>query len=148
MIKTKWLIPGHSLEDAYRIRTEVFVKEQNVPVDLEMDALDASAQHLVVYDHDSAVATGRLVITNGQYLLGRIAVLKEHRGKHLGDLVVRMLVRRAFEMGAQEVHLHAQTWVQKFYEKLGFTTYGEIYDEAGIDHINMVKKEDVGGHCC
>ena len=148
MIITKWLLPGDDLKDAYVIRTEVFVKEQNVPMEIEMDELDKTAQHVVVYNGTKPIATGRLVIKEEGYLLGRIAVLKEQRGLHLGDLVVRMLVRKAFDMGAQEVHLHAQTKVQKFYEKLGFLAYGDIYDEAGIEHINMVKKDDVAGRCC
>lgn len=148
MIKTRWLTQGNDLSDAYQIREEVFVKEQNVPMELEKDELDPIAQHIVVYENNIPLATGRLVIQDGQYLLGRIAVLKEHRGKGLGDLVVRMLVRRAFDLGAKEVHLHAQTKVQKFYEKLGFTAYGDVYHEANIEHINMVKREDVKGDCC
>ncbi|MBZ4646053.1 MAG: family acetyltransferase YjcF [Clostridia bacterium] len=147
MITTKWLTKGEDLSHAYKIREEVFIKEQNVPEELEKDELDKTAHHVVVYENNIPVATGRLVVTGGQYLLGRIAVLSEYRGKHLGDLVVRMLVRKAFDLGAQEVHLHAQTKVQKFYEKLGFVPYGETYMEAGIEHINMVKREDVKGHC-
>ncbi|WHH61082.1 GNAT family N-acetyltransferase [Petroclostridium sp. X23] len=148
MITTKWLTGEQDLSHPYYIRTEVFIKEQHVPQNIEIDQLDKTAHHVVVYEKNTPVATGRLVIANQQYLLGRIAVLKEHRGKKLGDLVVRMLIRKAFDLGAQEVHIHAQTQAQAFYEKLGFIPYGKIYTEAGIAHINMVKKEDVKGNCC
>lgn len=148
MITTKWIVNGQDLSDPYYIREKVFIEEQNVPEFIEKDDLDKTAHHVVVYNNDKPVATGRLIITKKQqYILGRIAVLKEHRGQHFGDLVVRMLVRRAFDMGAKEIHIHAQTKVQRFYEKLGFTPYGQIYQEAGIDHINMVRTEDIQNHC-
>ncbi|NLY43292.1 MAG: GNAT family N-acetyltransferase [Clostridiaceae bacterium] len=148
MVTTKWLSKFDKSSDAYLIRKEVFIKEQNIPEELEVDSLDESAHHLVVYENDTPVATGRLIIKDGKYYAGRIAVLKEHRGKHFGDLVVRMLVRKAFDLGAKEVHLHAQTRVKEFYEKIGFKAYGETFLDAGIEHISMVIKEDVHGHCC
>ncbi|MGE4283246.1 MAG: GNAT family N-acetyltransferase [Clostridia bacterium] len=148
MIKTKWSKGIQDFYDAYGIRKKVFIEEQNIPEAIEKDELDSIAYHVVIYENNIPIATGRLVIQNTEYLLGRIAVLKERRGEHFGDLVVRMLVRKAFDFGAQEVHLHSQLQAQKFYEKLGFIPYGKVYQEAGIDHIHMIKKEDVKSHCC
>jgi len=73
-------------------------------------------------------------------LIGRIAVLKEYRGKQLGKLVVEKLLERAAELQAKEVHVHAQTYAAGFYEKLGFVAYGETFMESAIEHIGMMKK--------
>lgn len=147
MIATKWFHNTEEIEDAKNIREEVFVKEQNVPYDIEMDGLDYSAYHVVAYDGEKPAATGRMIIENGEFIVGRVAVLKKYRGEGYGDLVVRMLVRKCFNLGAKEVKIHAQLQAQKFYEKIGFQAFGEVFDEAGIQHINMVCKEDVHGNC-
>ncbi len=147
MIETKWYKGNEDTKDAFLIRREVFIKEQGVPEEIEMDDQDETADHVVIYDRHKPIGTGRLILVDGQYIIGRIAVLQEARGAKIGDLIVRVLVRKAFDKGAQEVHLHAQTRVQGFYEKIGFVPFGEVYDEAGIPHISMVKKEDVAG-CC
>lgn len=147
MITTKWFDGTEALDDAYAIRREVFMQEQNVSEEDEMDGTDSGAVHLVVYDGGIAVATGRLLKDNEKYVLGRVAVRKEHRGEGYGDLVMRMLVRKAFMMGASEQYIHAQISARGFYEKLGFVAYGEEYMEAGIPHIHMVHTGDVGG-CC
>lgn len=148
MVETKWFYGAEGIQDALLIRRDVFVEEQKVPKEIEYDEWDQKAFHLVVYDQGIPKATGRCILKEGIYSLGRIAVVKEARGQGFGDLVVRMLVRKAFQQGAKEVHLHAQLQVQDFYEKLGFEAYGEVYEEAGIDHISMVRKEDVMGSCC
>lgn len=148
MIKGIWLKGFEDIDHALAIRTKVFIHEQGVDPEIEMDELDQQAEHLVVYDDDQPVATGRLIKDKENYLMGRIAVLKEFRGQKLGDFVVRVMLRRAFDEGAKEIHIHAQLQVQGFYEKLGFKAYGDVYQEAGIDHINMVCKEECSGGCC
>lgn len=147
MIEAKWMLGTEELTDAFYIRKEVFIKEQQISEAIEYDEWDPKAFHVVVYEQGQPKATGRLIKQKDQYLLGRIAVLKEARGKGLGDLVVRMLIRKAFDLGATEVHIHAQISARPFYEKLGFEAYGDCYDEAGILHISMVKKEDIQGSC-
>ena len=147
MIRTEWFFAGDDLTDAHCIRREVFIKEQNVPESVEMDEEDKNADHIVVYDGRRPVATGRIVRREGRFILGRIAVLKEERGKRYGDLVVRMLTRRAFELGAQKQYIHAQLSVKAFYEKIGYVAYGEEYLEVGIPHVNMVHEGDVRGNC-
>ncbi len=147
MISSKWFTGNDDLSDPFYIRRKVFVEEQGVPAEIDFDGSDADARLVVIYERDSPVATGRIVVNNGAYTLGRIAVLKEKRGSHYGDLVVRMLIRKCFDLGVGEQFVHAQTKVQKFYEKLGFVAYGAEYLEAGISHISMVHKGDVTGNC-
>lgn len=147
MIRTKWIDGDRNLDAAIAIRKEVFIREQNVPQDIEIDGTDAYALHLVVFDDSLPVATGRILKTGDEFVLGRIAVLKEHRGLGYGDLVVRMLIRRAYEMGADKQIIHSQLHASGFYEKLGFKRFGEEYSEAGIPHINMIHEGDITGNC-
>jgi predicted GNAT family N-acyltransferase len=116
------------------IRTAVFVAEQGVPPALEMDAMDAKSLHAVAFEGDRAVATGRL-LPDGH--IGRMAVLKEHRGKGLGGAVLARLMEAAKERGDAEVMLAAQVHAVPFYAARGFEAYGEVYREAGIAHRNM-----------
>lgn len=148
MVRTKWCIGDNDLIDSYTIRAKVFINEQGIPVELEMDNKDFKAQHVIIYNDEKAVATGRLSIDK-VYTIGRVAVLKEERRNGYGDLVVRMLVRRAFDLGANKVMIHAQKKAVKFYETIGFTIIGEEYIEegTGIPHINMIKNEDITSNC-
>lgn len=138
-ITRQWIAPGGDLTDASLIRRVVFIEEQNVSEEEEWDELDPLCDHLVLYVNGKPAATGRIV-WGEPVLLGRIAVLREHRGSGLGAEVVSRLVEKAFAAGAGEVHLHAQIQARGFYEKLGFTAYGEEYEEAGIPHISMFKR--------
>lgn len=146
MFYTEWKYYPN-LQDCYKIRTKVFIEEQMVSREEEPDEYDAVADHVVVYEQKQPIAAGRLVIKEEGFMLGRIAVLPEHRGLGYGDLVVRLLVRRAFDLGAKEVYLHAQTHAVAFYEKLGFKTVGEKFIEAGIEHIEMRCNSDITGNC-
>lgn len=152
MIQTRWIHGEDDLTDAYDIRRKVFIEEQGVSEEEEMDGTDGLSVHLVVYGGNAMqenipVACGRILVENGLYTLGRIAVLKEHRGKGYGDLVVRMLIRKAFDSGAEVQYIHSQLHARSFYEKLGFIAYGEEYEEAGIPHISMKHEGDVSGKC-
>ena len=138
-MKIEWIKGIAGLEPGFYIRSKVFVEEQKVPEELEIDEYDNIANHIVIYDKEKPVATGRLVNIEGEDLLGRIAVLKDYRNRGIGKLVVESLIGKAEEKGLEEVHLHAQLTAVKFYEKLGFESYGEIFDDAGIDHISMKK---------
>jgi predicted GNAT family N-acyltransferase len=119
------------------IRLEVFVHEQHVPLEEEIDALDAVCMHAVAFDGDGrALATGRL-LPDGH--IGRMAVLKGARGKGLGSAVLQTLVQQAQKKGFVEVVLSAQTHAQAFYARHGFVPEGVEYLDANIPHILMRK---------
>jgi predicted GNAT family N-acyltransferase len=120
---------------AYLIRLDVFVHEQGVPEELELDDDDPVAWHAVVLDHGKAIATGRL-LRNGK--IGRLAVLKEYRGLGLGSELLKTLVSYGRQEGINQFFLHAQTSAIGFYEQLGFKAIGLVFNEADIDHIKMV----------
>lgn len=140
MVDVVWFAGDEDITDALLIRRRVFVEEQHVPEELEfISEEDERALHVVVYNDGEAVATGRILldIVNNDCMLGRIAVMPEHRGHSYGGLIVRLLACRAYDLGYEEQHLHAQISARGFYEKLGFVAYGEEFDDAGIPHIAM-----------
>ena len=119
------------------IRTTVFVEEQKVPVDLEWDGLDEHAYHVIAFAADGTpIGTGRLL---QDAHIGRMAVLKEWRGRGVGSALLDMLLVVANKMGYGEVKLNAQTRVINFYLRKGFAAEGEEFMEAGIPHIAMTR---------
>jgi len=164
-IQGKYLLGGlHDISECLAIRKEVFGKEQNFPTAAGEDKEDASAIFALAYETEMKeladgnveenllpVGTGRLIFLDEFYKIGRIAVKKEYRGKKYGDFIVRMLVDKAFSMGAKEVFVGAQQHAIPFYEKIGFLLTGEEYYEDEICH-KMMKimpttcKRDCGKH--
>jgi predicted GNAT family N-acyltransferase len=129
--------------DAGRIRELVFVREQGVPPELEMDAEDAHCDHALAYAEDGlAVATGRL-LPDGH--IGRMAVLKAWRGKGVGALVLQALLERTRQRGHAYARLNAQLYAVGFYRRYGFEVAGAEFMEAGIAHVGMQRKLSPGG---
>jgi predicted GNAT family N-acyltransferase len=133
------------LAAAYAVRSDVFVGEQGVPPDLELDELDGTADHFVAYDGDRAVGAGRLVVEPAGFEgsdpdlgpvghLGRLAVRPETRGTGLGVDLVAAVEARAGERGLRVMVLSAQTQALGFYERLGYAAYGPVFDDAGLPH--------------
>ena len=127
---------------AAALRHEVFVEEQEVPVELELDELDDQALHAVVFNKlGQSVATGRLLQAQTHVSkIGRMAVSKPLRGGNLGRKLVEAFIEVARQRGDHEVILHAQCSAEGFYRKLGFKSHGDVFDDAGIDHIEMTLK--------
>ncbi|MBO4253631.1 GNAT family N-acetyltransferase [Streptomyces griseorubiginosus] len=136
------------LEACFAVRKEVFVGEQGVPEDIEYDAYDPVAVHvLAVRDDGVPLGTGRLLhgeaaaakvdgdLSVGS--LGRLAVTREARGLGVGVALVRAIEDAARARGLTAVDLHAQTHALGFYERLGYEAYGPEYPEAGIPHRAM-----------
>jgi predicted GNAT family N-acyltransferase len=122
-------------EEASRIRFAVFVDEQKVPPEIEMDEHDAQCVHALAYARDGrAVGTGRL-LPDGH--IGRMAVAKDWRGRGIGAAILAALVDAARRRGDVEVALSAQTHALGFYRRHGFSPEGEVYEEAGIPHQAM-----------
>ena len=124
---------------AERLRMEVFVQEQGVPREIEIDEFDTVSRHVVITNRlGHAIATGRLVSdAPGVARIGRMAVAREMRGSRVGRQVLDALIQAARDRGDREAVLHAQVHAQNFYGRAGFVAEGEVYDEAGIDHITM-----------
>ena len=119
------------------IRVKVFVIEQHVPEELEWDEYDESAWHAVAKLNEQVVGTGRLILDQSKAKIGRMAVDKNCRGNGVGSEILRALINLGKEKGAQEFILHAQTHAITFYAREGFESYGPIFDEAGIPHVEM-----------
>ena len=138
MLTLQWFFGDRDpLTDAHLIRNEVFINEQSVPVADEHDGTDGSCVHLVAYEGDIPVSTGRIMINNDDFVIGRVATIKSHRGRGIATGVMQALIDACVTMGSHRQTLHAQTHARKFYEKLGFTAYGEEFMDAGIPHIAM-----------
>ncbi len=117
-----------------QIRFEVFVAEQGVDPSLEVDGRDPECVHAIAYDEDKPIGTGRL-LPDGH--IGRMAVLKEHRSKGVGQKILLKLVEAAREKGWKQVELSSQIQAVAFYERFGFQRLGDVYVEAGIAHVDM-----------
>ena len=126
---------------ALTIRFEVFVAEQHVPLDIEIDKYDRNGSntvHAIVYDGNQAIAAGRFYEKDSDTVqIGRMAVRKDVRGKGTGRVLLDALITEARKRGYHQANLHAQMHAQGFYEKAGFTAIGEEFDDAGIPHIEM-----------
>mmetsp|Transcript_8019 Transcript_8019/g.12892 ORF Transcript_8019/g.12892 Transcript_8019/m.12892 type:complete len:148 (+) Transcript_8019:2033-2476(+) len=123
--------------DARDIRFEVFVHEQGVPAEMELDDYDAVSLHAVAYTQDSTpVATGRL-LPDGH--IGRMAVLKQARRAGVGGMIMDALIERGFQQGHQILMLHSQVQAKEFYESRGFVAQGKEFMEAGISHVLMTR---------
>jgi len=128
---------------ALAIRIRVFVLEQRVPAQIELDADDQRAIHLLALRSGNAVGTARVVVKHGKAKIGRMAVLKNHRGKGVGAALLRRALALSGHANARQIFLNAQVAVVGFYEKLGFHAVGLVFDEAGIPHRRMIfGKED------
>lgn len=127
-------------EDAFAVRIAVFVEEQRIPRDEELDELDASAVHCVGYDDGTSVAAGRLVIDEGYGKIGRMAVLPDYRGRGIGARLLEALEQEGVARGLRHFRLSAQLHARGFYESCGYRPVGDVYDEVGIPHIAMEKR--------
>jgi len=122
-------------KDLRAVREPVFVIEQNVPIEEEWDALDPLCHHVIARDFNhKPIGTGRLT---PEHKIGRMAVVREWRGKAVGAALLQVLIDKARELGWHEVSLNSQVSAIGFYEKFGFVSYGEEYEEAGIMHKSM-----------
>ncbi len=126
--------------EARLIREEVFVKEQGFKE--EFDEVDEFAMHMVLYKDGVPVGTGRLYPGDNdeEFILGRIAVLPDYRGLHLGTKILSLLEEEAQQQGAVSVALSAQRRIQGNYEKQGYTATGDTYFEEFCEHVRMVKE--------
>jgi predicted GNAT family N-acyltransferase len=125
---------------ALALRHEVFVVEQRVPIDEEIDEHDdRDALHLVAVEDGRVVATARVVMDGATAKLGRVAVAVPARRRGLASRLIDESERHARALGARRVALAAQTGALSLYERAGYTPYGERFMDAGIEHLMMEK---------
>jgi len=130
-----------ALYAALRLRQQVFVVEQHI-IYLDLDGLDQDACHMLGWEGDTLQAYQRCLAPGAYFsesAIGRIVVSPGARGRGLG----RELVRRGIELNLnrwpdQDIRINAQAYLEEFYRSLGFVSQGEVYDEEGIDHIEML----------
>jgi predicted GNAT family N-acyltransferase len=122
-----------------RVRETVFIDEQRVPRELEFDDRDAHCRHVLVFDGDLAVGTGRLDLDYGGKV-GRVAVVATHRRTGVGRAVMEKLHSIAREAHHSRLWCNAQLTAVPFYEELGYVRTGPIFVEAGIDHVRMERE--------
>ncbi|GEN82911.1 N-acetyltransferase [Sporosarcina luteola] len=141
MIEVKIACSDLEREDAYQVRKKVFVEEQGVPISLEIDEFDKSATHFIVYDENQPIGAGRIrEINKGIGKVERVCILRELRGKHLGNLIMHELEKHAKSVGMTKIILNAQSYAVPFYEKLGYIVTSPEFMDADIPHRAMEKE--------
>ena len=128
------------LEACFDLRRIVFVAEQNVPVEEEIDIFDETAIHILAIDKARPLGTARIIIDGEIAKIGRVCVLATVRGQGIGALLIRKALQIATDLdGVTQAKLGAQIHAIGFYESLGFNAIGPAYLDAGIKHKDMVQ---------
>jgi len=131
--KVKKVENKEELQKVFDIRKKVFIKEQNVPENIEMDSYDKTSKHFIAYLDDIAIGCAR-IRKNDYIKLERIAIIKKYRNKGYGKKLTEWLIKYC---NHKKIVIHSQIYAADFYEKFGFKRVGDIFDEAGITHIKM-----------
>ena len=142
-MKIFWTKETHSdiYKDALKIRYKVFVDEQKVPVDLEIDELESMCMHGVIYDSSKAIATIRIYpLKSTEYKIQRVAVLSDYRSKGVGRLLMQEVENKIKRKNNQRLILDSQNKAIPFYKKLGYKISSSEFMDAGIPHHRMTKE--------
>lgn len=131
------IVSARHLPTCHSIRHRVFVIGQNVPVDLDLDGLDSTADHVLAWHGGEAVGTARIRWLPDYAKVERVAVLEYARGLGIGRELMACIHRRVAAVGVVRIELNAQVQVVPFYERLGYVPYGDLFVDAGIDHRAM-----------
>lgn len=136
----QWLNHKDDLTPCFNLRKKVFIDEQHF--NSEFDELDSISQHLLMTEEGLPIGTARLFPSSDSaiYIVGRICVSKECRGKQIGKQMMTEVEKKAKDMGAEELQLDAQCRVQGFYESIGFTACGEQHYDEHCLHVPMKKR--------
>ena len=122
-------------EDLIAVRTRVFVDEQKVPPELELDNQDSECTHFKALDSDSNIIGTARLLPNGY--VGRMCVLKPHRNAGIGGLILQFIITHAQQQGFDKLALNSQKTALNFYARYGFEADSDIFMEAGIEHVHM-----------
>lgn len=127
--------------DIMRIREAVFINEQNIPPEQEWDELDSSSTHFLAIDGQYTMGTARLTKETEECArISRVAVMKDWRGLHIGEELLKATINEAINQGFTTITLSAQKHATKFYKHFGFEVVSDEFLEVGIPHVEMVKK--------
>ena len=128
------------LAQAYHVRMVVFVEEQKVPAEEELDEHDKTSTHFIGYEGNEVIATSRLRFADDYGKLERICILKDHRGKSHGSHMIEAMEAAIIEKGYTKAKLNAQTHAIAFYKRLGYEVVSGEFMDAGIPHVTMIKQ--------
>lgn len=142
MITTEKVVTPEQLREAFRVRMEVFVEEQGVAAEAEIDEHENSSIHVLALCNGVPAGAGRIRVVEETAKLERICVLKQSRTGGTGKAIMNKLEEIAREMGLKKAKLHAQTQAAGFYEKLGYASDSDVFMEEGIPHVRMIKALD------
>ncbi|MEK4384910.1 GNAT family N-acetyltransferase [Solibacillus sp. FSL W7-1464] len=141
MFEVKLVTTDEDRERAFALRKEVFVKEQGVPLSLEIDDYDETAVHFLVNEGENSIATARLRVVEPKVgKVERVCVLNNYRGKRLGALIMEAVEQYAKNATFEKLKLNAQSYAIPFYEKLDYIVTSPEFMDAGIPHRAMEKK--------
>ena len=139
MIEVRAASGPHEVWAALDLRREVFVDEQGVALEEDRDGRDDAALHLVAFLAGALVGTCRLLLSGDRVKLGRMVVKATARGRGIAGLLLAEADARARDLGAATIVLGAQLTATGVYERAGYERYGDVFDDAGIDHVMMRK---------
>jgi predicted GNAT family N-acyltransferase len=139
-LEVKQVTTKEQLDDAFAVRRTVFVNEQQVPEEEEIDQYEDEATHVVLYDNEEPIGAARVRVLDGIGKLERICVLSSGRKKGAGKLIVNKLEEIAASQGVSKLKLNSQTHAIPFYERLGYETVSDVFMDAGIPHVTMIKQ--------
>ena len=139
VVKTK-----ADFSSAMKVREIVFINEQQIDQSVESDGYDLNATHVIAESVGQTVGTGRIIKSADGEIntarLGRMAVLDTFRRKGIASLILRALESEAKKQGFKNITLHSQSYTKSLYSKEGYLERGKPFDEAGIEHVTMVKE--------
>ncbi|CAM4216773.1 GNAT family N-acetyltransferase [Erysipelothrix inopinata] len=142
-VQVKRVTTQEQLQQCLDIRKKVFVQEQHVDISIEVDQYDVidseEVKHVIAVYQGSAVGTLRYFKEGKRYKVGRVAVLSTHRGLDIGTKMLNYVEKQALNNGIEEIYLGAQCRSMKFYLRNGYEAYGDVYEEANIEHQYMKK---------
>jgi predicted GNAT family N-acyltransferase len=136
---TKLVSTKQEYEDALNVRKIVFVDEQNVPIEEEIDQYEDDCYHFITYNNDEPIAAGRLRKIQDGGKVERICVLKPYRKQGVGKLIMDAIEKKAEQLNISPLYLNAQTHAKHFYTNLNYKVISDIFMDAGIPHITMKK---------
>ena len=136
MINYKWLDGNEDLKNIYKIREEVFIKEQGIKPENEWNKeIDLSSKHLLIYEDGKIIGTARLFLENDKCTMGKFALIKEARSKGYGKITLKEIINKAKSLEYTSLYVYAQYYIKGLYESLGFK---EIKEPEIIDNIKQV----------